>query len=1296
MANQQGVVRDERATTSMTTLENGDAHVSVQSDEASNKSNSQDKDSETGKEGKKSSEGGFKYFLRVFTYNDSKGWVMNTIAFICMIAAGTALPLMDLIFGKFVNVFTDFATGKLSPGGYRDEVAKYSLIFVYLFVGKFVTTYIWTVLISLTAIRTTKQLRIDFVRQILRQEISFFDAPSSSISGQITTNGNLITNGISEKFGTSIQAISMFFTAFIVAFAVQWKLTFIVIGIVPLNLVVNIVAFTFDAIIETKIFKITSRSGSLAEEAFASIRTAHAFWAFPRLTKRYNAMLDESSKIGAKKSLLYALLFSFEYLIIFSGYGLAFWQGMRMYSNGEISQPGVVVTVIFAILIATQALTQLAPQSIAISKATGAAAELFAIIDRKSQIDSLSTEGRTISNFEGDIKLRNIRFAYPTRPDVEVLHSLDLDIPGNKQTALVGASGSGKSTIFGLVERWYNASQGQITLDGQPIEDLNLQWLRTQIRLVQQEPTLFSGTIYQNIVDGLTGTDMADLPDEEKRRLVKEACQSAYAHDFIEDLPNGYETWIGERGASLSGGQKQRIVIARSIISNPRVLLLDEATSALDPSAEKIVQKALNNVAKGRTMIIIAHRLSTIRDVDNIVVMAKGQVVEQGSHDELVALNGAYARLVKTQDLSKGGDDAQDSDEDDDVMKMQKAEDLDKVLTQASANGEAVLGADPSMQKQKMFGLIPGMYMMFREQPRLWKHLASIIFWSTLGGGTFPALAVLFAKTMEAFETMDVSRNNFFSLMFFVVALGNFVAYFAVGWAANITGQHIVRFYRAEIFKNTIRQDMTFFDNPVNGTGALVSRLSTEPTSLQELVSINFALILVTVVNVISSSILAIAYGWKLGLVLVFSVLPVLVGSGYVRIRMEFKSDEQMAERFATSSGTASEAVLGIRTISSLALERAVIERYSASVQNLAKEAAAGIGLKMIFYSFSQSVSLLGMALGFWYGGRLVSTGEYTTGQFYTVFTAIIFSGEAAALFFTFTTSVTKARVALNYIFQLRNTVIMNDPTAEVEKSDHDSASGSTEKGAAVDVNDVTFAYPLRPKLKVLRGIDVSIPSGKMIAFVGASGCGKSTMIALLERFYDPSTGELRMDGRDVKTRDRCLYRRDIALVQQEPVLYQGSIRENIALGSEVLEPTEESIIEACKQANIWDFISSLPEGLETPCGNQGLSLSGGQRQRIAIARALMRKPRLLLLDEATSALDTESEKVVKEALDKAAAGRTTVAVAHRLSTIRDANQIVVFGKGKVIEMGTHDRLVAKKGAYYEMVLGQSLDREAA
>ena len=516
-----------------------------------------------------------------------------------------------------------------------------------------------------------------------------------------------------------------------------------------------------------------------------------------------------------------------------------------------------------------------------------------------------------------------------------------------------------------------------------------------------------------------------------------------------------------------------------------------------------------------------------------------------------------------------------------------------------------------------------------------------------------------------------------------------------------------MKFYRAEIFNNTLRQDMTFFDRPENSTGALVSRLASEPTSLQELLSFNITLLVITLVNLLSSSILAIAIGWKLGLVLALGALPVLVAAGYVRIRLEFKFDDDTAGRFAKSSGVAAEAVMGIRTVSSLALERAVVERYEAQLQGIASAAIGSLGWKMLFYALSQSVSFLAMALGFWYGGKLVSSGEYTNSQFYTVFIAVVFSGEAAAMLFQYTTSITKARGAINYIFRLRRDRVMQDAAVD-SSDDYDYSSSSegekkaptseeaTAQGTEVVCEAVEFAYPLRPRVKVLRGIDASIRSGKMVALVGASGCGKSTMIALLQRFYDPVAGVLRANGQDIATLDRCRYRRDIALVQQEPVLYQGSIRDNVSLGIEVGEPSEADIIAACKSANVWDFVASLPQGLDTPCGAQGLSLSGGQRQRIAIARALIRKPRLLLLDEATSALDTESEKVVKEALDRAAAGRTTVAVAHRLSTIRDADLIAVFAKGKIMERGTHDELVDKRGMYYEMVLGQSLDREAA
>ncbi|KAH7137730.1 P-loop containing nucleoside triphosphate hydrolase protein [Dactylonectria macrodidyma] len=1248
-------------------------------------------DENDGREAKeKKKESGFKYYLRVFTYNDLRGWIFNALAMVAMVAAGTVLPIMDIVFGEFINAFNDFVNGKLSPAGYRSEVGKYSLYFIYLFIAKFALTYIWTMLISLAAIRTTKALRIDFVRQTLRQEMSFFDSPSSSVSGQITTNGNLINHGISERLGLIIAGLSTFFAAFIVAFAVQWKLTLIVVCIVPVNIVVTMVCVAIDIGYEYAMFDIYSRSGSLAEEAFATIRTAHAFWAFPKLSKRFTSILDDAGKIGAKKSLVYAILFPTEFFCIFSGYGLAFWQGIRMYSTGEITQPGTVVTVIFALLVAATALTQIAPQTIALSKATAAAQEMFQMIDRESKIDSLSEEGETIPNFLGDIRLRGVSFAYPSRPDISVLQGLDLDIPAEKTTAFVGSSGSGKSTIFGLLERWYQTGEGSITLDGHAVEKLNLKWLRTNIRMVQQEPTLFSGSIFQNVADGLTGTDLANLPEDERRELVITACEAAFAHDFIERLPNGYDTVIGERGASLSGGQKQRVVIARSIISNPKVLMLDEATSALDPNAEKIVQRALNNVAKGRTMIVIAHRLSTIRDADNIIVMAKGAVIEQGSHNDLIDFGGAYSRLVRLQDLGHGGvvpHEEAEADKDGPLTR------LETVISHASAHATH----DVSNENTTDYGLLKCLFIMVKEQKSMWwPNGVVLVLISLLGGLTYPAIAILFSRTMDAFTTVDVEKGNFYSLMFFVVALANAMLYAAGGWVANNIGQHAMKVYRGEIFNNTLRQDMTFFDDPDHGTGSLVSRLSTEPTSLQELLSMNVALILINIVTVLSSAILAIAYGWKLGLTLVFGALPVLLLSGYVRVRLEYKFDVDTAARFAESSSLALEAVLGIRTVSSLALEGAVIERYSSALEGLANEAIASLGWKMLFYALSQSASLLAMALGFWYGGRLVSTGEYTTEQFYIIFIGVVFSGESAAVFFQYSTSVSKARTAINYILQLRRQVVLHDDGGD----NTDVSSTSSEKtdsgnGPEVICDAVGFAYPRRPKLQVLRDIDIKIESGKMVALVGASGCGKSTMIALLERFYDPTTGELRSDGQDVKTQDRRLYRRGMALVQQEPVLYQGSIRDNISLGVETGTPGDDAIIDCLKQANIYDFVASLPEGLNTPCGNQGLSLSGGQRQRIAIARALIRCPRLLLLDEATSALDTESEKVVKEALDRAAQGRTTVAVAHRLSTIRDADVIVVFAGGRVVQMGTHEELVARRGLYYEMVLGQSLDREA-
>ncbi|CAI6230575.1 unnamed protein product [Periconia digitata] len=1230
--------------------------------------------------------GGLGNYIRVFRYADATSWTLNVIAFVAAIASGAILPLMNLVFGRFVTIFTQFAVGDVTPAQYRSEINKYTLYFVYLFIGRFSTFYLHAVCISIAGIRTTKALRIDFIKHTLRQNIAYFDSTDTgSVTARATTSSNNVSTGISEKLTLAIQGISMFVTAFIIAFAVQWKLTLITITIIPTILVVITVCIGMDAKIETNILAILVRAGHLAEEVFSTVRTAHSFWLTEFLSEKYDSLLQEGTIALRKRPLIYAIMFSTEFFCIYCGYALAFWQGVRMYSHGEITESGQVFTVILGVVVAATAMSNLAPQVIAIGKASSAAGDLFEVIDRESEIDPLKEEGKIPATCNGHIELDDIHFAYPTRPDVPVLKGFSLSVPVNHTVAIVGASGSGKSTCVGLLERWYDAAKGKITLDGIPIQELNLRWLRTNIRLVQQEPVLLSGTIFENVACGLFGTDKAELSHLEQKTLVEQACEAAYADEFIERLPKGYDTEVGERAMMLSGGQKQRLAIARSIISDPKCLLLDEATSALDPKAEKMVQLALDGVSKNRTTIMIAHKLSTVKNADSIAVVSQGTVIEQGSHDELLAKDGAYARLVHAQELGHADKtDPKNADEQHEDLSLTKTQ------TQAVSTHENTVPRD--IDDGINYNLVHCIGRVFWEYRRLWPHFLPLLIASIVCGCTYPVQAILFSRVTRAFEMSTpeaIKEGDFYSLMFFVVAIANLGGYAAIGYFSTRVAHQVAHGYRLEMFQLILKQDMNFFDKAENASGALTSNLSRHPESLTELLGYNFMLIIIAGVSVISSSILAIAVGWKLGLAIVFGAMPLIVSAGWARIRLEFRLERQTGKRFSSSVALASEAVGAIRTVSSLALERYIIEKYEERLSGVAKRSLKSLIWTMFWYSLTQSIAFLGMALGFWYGGRLVSFGEYSTAQFYTVYIAVIFSGEAAATFFSYSTSMTKAATAANYLFWLRR----QKPAVQEDPSKPPFDDGRKKDPAHIDIQEVAFAYESRPNTNVLNNINVDIRPGQFVAFVGASGCGKSTMISLLERFYDPSSGRIQSDGASLTELCPRKYRSHVSLVQQEPVLYQGTIRENIAMGADQ-NVSDEQIEEAARQANIYEFITSLPEAFSTHVGNRGTSLSGGQRQRLSIARALIRRPRLLLLDEATSALDTESEKIVQAALETAKSGRTTVAVAHRLSTIKDADTIVVFARGKVVEIGTHKELLEMRGWYAEMCKGQSLDRE--
>lgn len=495
----------------------------------------------------------------------------------------------------------------------------------------------------------------------------------------------------------------------------------------------------------------------------------------------------------------------------------------------------------------------------------------------------------------------------------------------------------------------------------------------------------------------------------------------------------------------------------------------------------------------------------------------------------------------------------------------------------------------------------------------------------------------------------------------------------------------MVRRVRLLTFRTILRQDVAYFDRDENSTGVLTSSLATQCTDLAGLHGNTLGTILSIFTNLVSSAVVSLVVAWRLALVAI-ACLPILITAGYLRLKMLTIFQERTKKAYATSANFACEATSIIRTVASLGRESDVLRIYRDSLVGPQKDTFRSTLKTTTFFAASQSINFLINGLVFWYGSTLIVSGKITIYDFFVCFISITFGGQSAGQFFSFAPDITKAKGSAQDIIGLYE----RQPEIDVWAT-NGTPGGVTE--GLIEFEDVHFRYPTRPDVPVLRGLNLKVLPGQYVALVGASGCGKSTTIGLIERFYNPLSGSVTADGQSISSFNLTQYRKSMSLVSQEPTLYQGTIRFNILLGADREDVSEEELEAVCRDANILEFIQSLPSGFDTMCGQRGTALSGGQKQRIAIARALIRNPKVLLLDEATSALDSESEKVVQAALDKAAKGRTTIAIAHRLSTIQKADIIYVFDQGRIVEQGTHHELVDAGGIYAELVLQQSLEK---
>ncbi|OQE28057.1 hypothetical protein PENFLA_c005G09072 [Penicillium flavigenum] len=1184
---------------------------------------------------------------------------------------GALQPVSFLLLGGLAQAFKEFFIGTSSGSHLSSLVAKFALYYVYIAIGQFVSVYISTAGFMVGGEKITQRLREKYLAAILRQNIAFFDVlGAGEITTRITSDMNLIQDSLTGKLSLTLYSCSNFGAALIISFVKSWRMALILISAYIAETGSMSFFSSFMVKYTHKSLAAYADGSTAAEEAISSIRHVTAFGIQDKLADRYQEFLTQAEKYGLRSRIALAAMMAVMNGAIFWTYGLTFWQGSRYLVVGDV-ELGALITILLATLTGAFTFGNIAPNFQAFSTGIAATGKILATVSRESPLDPSSTTGRRLEAVSGTIELKSIRYVYPSRPDVLTLDDVNLRFPAGKTTAIVGAS----------------------ALDGHDIASLNLQWYRQQIAIVSQQPTLFATTVFQNIRFGLIGTEHENSAPDVIENLVFDAAKKANCFDFISDLPKGFHTSIGERGSLLSGGQKQRVAIARAIINNPKVLLLDEATSALDAQAERLVQAALDVAAKGRTTITISHRLSTITAAENIVVMSHGGVVEKGTHSDLLEKRSVYYELVEKQRMS--------TERDVGPSEEKSRFDVDAELPGSKDEGNESnkhayqIEQDPVSEGQEGHsdGKADGRYSLWE----LIKFVANFnkqeiftmlwgLFFSVITG----TQAVFYGKAIAALSLPPNMYGqlrhdiNFWSLMYLMLGGTAFLGWGASGLCFAYCSERLIHRARDSSFRTILHQDISMFDKPGFSVGSLTAALSTDATNLAGVSGVILGSIFIVSTTLVAGVALSIAIGWKLGLVCT-ATIPIVLTCGLVRLKLLGEIAQQSKAAYAASATYACEASSAIKTVASLNLEAHVQKEYHAILETQRKKSVIVTLKSSTFYAASQSVNFLCIPLAFWYGGSLIIHEGYSMVQFFIAYAAVIAGAFSAGTIFSFAPDMSKSCQAAQDIKTLLSRPVTIDARQETGEQ-------LPQMDGSLEIRNLYFRYPNRPERVVLNGLSLSVQTGQYIGLVGASGCGKSTIISLLERFFAPEAGKILVDGKDISKLNIKSYRSHLALVSQEPTLYHGTIRENIIIGTDDDNLSEERVIQACKDANIYDFILSLPDGFSTVIGARGGMLSGGQQQRIAIARALLRDPRILLLDEATSALDSESEKIVQDALNAAAQGRTTVAVAHRISTVQKADCIYVLHEGNVVEQGTHQELMGLGGRYFELVKLQSLE----
>ncbi|MFE9828765.1 ABC transporter ATP-binding protein [Streptomyces halstedii] len=906
------------------------------------------------------------------------------------------------------------------------------------------------------------------------------------------------------------------------------------------------------------------------------------------------------------------------------------------------------------------------------------------------------------------VEFDDVRFGYAE--DRPVLDGFSLTIEPGETVALVGASGSGKSTVSLLLPRFYDVTHGAVLVGGHDVRELTQDSLRAAVGLVPEDSFLFSDSVGENIAYGHPGAT---------REQIEQAARAAQAHGFISQLPEGYDTKVGEHGLTLSGGQRQRVALARALLTDPRLLLLDDATSAVDARVEHEIHEALAEVMAGRTTLLIAHRRSTLGLADRIAVLDRGRLADIGTHAELEARSALYRRLLTDPDELGGTSPGHQLDvpgavEDDRVLQEELAAEFDAErgitpelwIRKEEPRDTAAAGmpATPELLAQ-VDALPPATDLPAVDEAAAVRPEESYGLRRLLRGFGLPLLISLGLVAVDAGMglLLPVLIRHGIDDGVTRMALGAVWAAAGIGllavlvqWAAQIgetrmtgrTGERVLYSLRLKIFAQLQRLGLDYYEREL--TGRIMTRMTTDVDALSTFLQTGLVTAFVSVVTFLGIMVVLLVLDVQLALV-VFATLPVLIiGTVFFR-RKSVQAYELARERIGVVNADLQESVSGLRIVQAFRRERDGAERFADRSDHYRQARVRGQWLISVYFPFVQLLASVAAAAVLIVGAGRVDNGTLTTGALVAYLLYIdLFFAPVQQLSQVFD-GYQQAAVSLGRIQEL-----LREPTST---ADHEAPREVPSLRGDIAFENVSFGYRAADgegEEEALSGIDLRIPAGQTVAFVGETGAGKSTLVKLVARFYDPTDGRVTADGVDLRALDRTAYRHRLGVVPQESYLFAGTVRDAIAYGRPAA--TDAQVEAAARAVGAHDMIATLDGGYLHEVAERGRNLSAGQRQMIALARAELVDPDVLLLDEATASLDLAAEAQVNQATDRLAGRRTTLVVAHRLTTAARADRVVVLDRGRVAEDGTHEELLALGGRYarlWRTFIGEDLGEGA-